>query len=70
MSQSPRHSALEAVANVAIGYGVALVSQIVVFAGLGVEASFRQNLAIGAWFTGVSLVRSYAVRRMFNRWHT
>lgn len=70
MSQSPRHSALEAVANVAIGYGVALVSQVAIFAYAGIPVSLRQNVVMGLWFTGVSLVRSYTVRRIFNRWHT
>lgn len=69
MSQPRHHSALEAVANVAIGYGVALVSQLVIFAALGIEATLRQNLTIGVWFTLISLARSYALRRMFNRWH-
>jgi len=40
------------------------------FAGIGsegVEASVSQNLAIGLYFTAISLVRSYVVRRAFNR---
>jgi len=68
-SQSRRHSALEAVANVAVGYGVALLSQLVIFALMGIDASLRQNVVIGLWFTAVSLVRSYALRRAFNWWH-
>lgn len=66
MSQSRRLSAVEAVANVAIGYGVALCAQIVVFPMFGMTVSLGDNLAIGAIFTAVSLVRSYAVRRLFN----
>lgn len=66
MSQSRRLSAAEAVANVAIGYGVALCAQTVVFPSFGMTVSLGDNLAIGAIFTVVSLVRSYAVRRLFN----
>lgn len=66
MSQSRRLSAVEAVANVAIGYGAALCAQIVVFPLFGMTVSLGDNLAIGAIFTAVSLVRSYAVRRLFN----
>lgn len=67
MSQSRTHSAIESVTNVAIGYGVALAGQIVVFPIVGVQASMSQNLVIGAAFTAISLVRSYVVRRVFNR---
>lgn len=66
MSQSRRLSAVEAVANVAIGYGVALCAQIAVFPLFGLHPSLGDNLAIGAVFTVVSLARSYAVRRLFN----
>jgi hypothetical protein len=66
MSQSRAHSAIEAAANVAIGYGVAVVSQIAILPMFGVHLPLVENLAIGAWFTAISLVRSYAVRRLFN----
>lgn len=68
MSQSRAHSLAESVANVAVGYGVAFASQILVFPLVGVEASIKQNLLIGAEFTAISLVRSYAPRRVFNRY--
>ena len=64
--QSRRASAVEAVANVAIGYSVAVLVQIAVFPLFGLHPGLGDNLAIGAVFTVVSLLRSYAVRRMFN----
>ena len=39
--------------------------QFVVFAWFLLHASFSENLAIGALFTGISLLRSYALRRLF-----
>lgn len=68
MSQSKRHSLVESLSNIAIGYGVALASQIVVFPFFGIRASLSDNIQIGAWFTVISLVRSYCVRRIFTRW--
>ena len=59
-------SAIEAVANVAIGYGVALAAQLAIFPMFGMVVSMGDNLMIGAAFTVVSLARSYAVRRLFN----
>jgi hypothetical protein len=58
-------SLLEAIANVAVGFGVAVLAQIVVFALFGLDVPFTDNILIGAIFTGVSIVRSYAVRRLF-----
>ena len=64
--QSRRASMIEAVANVAIGYFVAILSQLVVFPLFGIHIPLSANLWIGAWFTVISLVRSYALRRWFN----
>lgn len=66
MTQSRRHSAIESVANVAIGYGVAVGSQIVIFPMFGIHIPIGDNLLIGLWFTAISIVRSYALRRWFN----
>ena len=65
MRQSRLMSLVEAVANVAVGYGVAVVTQMLVFPLFGLTATLAQNLGIGAIFTAVSLVRSYALRRAF-----
>ena len=67
MIQSRTMSAAESVANVLIGYGIALITQVVVFDALAIPVSLQQNLCIGVVFTVVSLVRSYILRRFFNR---
>ena len=54
-------------ANVAVGYGIAVATQVAVFPLFGLHASLADNLAIGAVFTVVSLARSYVLRRVFNR---
>ena len=66
MTQSRRMSAVESIANVAVGYGVAIVTQVAVFPMFGLQASLGDNLAIGGIFTVVSIVRSYVLRRVFN----
>jgi hypothetical protein len=65
MKQSRQMSFVEAVANVAVGYGVAVATQIVVFPLFGLDVELSENLAIGCLFTGVSLIRSYVIRRLF-----
>jgi hypothetical protein len=68
MMQSPVMSFTEGVANVVIGYGVAVVVQIGLFPLFGFWPTIRQNLTLGAVFTGVSLLRSYLLRRLFEHW--
>ena len=67
--QSKKHSLLESIVNVAIGYGIAILSQIAIFPLFGIHIPLRDNLLIGVIFTIVSIVRSYALRRAFNWWH-
>ena len=66
--QLRRHSFAEACVNVAIGYSVALASQLVIFPLYGIHVGLGTNVAIGAWFTVISIARSYLLRRAFNRW--
>lgn len=61
-------SGVEAVTNVAVGYGVAVGTQLVVFPWFGLDVPMTDTLLIGAVFTVVSIVRSYALRRLFNGW--
>ncbi|MEZ0468487.1 hypothetical protein [Phaeobacter sp. SYSU ZJ3003] len=65
MKQSRLMSLVEAVANVIVGYGVAVVTQILIFPIFGLHTTLAQNLAMGGIFTGVSLIRSYLLRRAF-----
>ena len=67
MSQSRRLSIIEAVTNVVVGYALAVITQIVAFPWFGLQVSLGDNLAIGAVFVGVSLIRSFVLRRLFNR---
>lgn len=66
--QSRCQSLIEATTNVAVGYALAVLTQIVVFPWFGLQVPFRDNLAIGAMFVMISLLRSYALRRLFERW--
>lgn len=59
-------SLFESAVNIVIGYFVALLSQLLVFPMFGIDVPLSTNLWIGAWFTVISLVRSYVIRRWFN----
>lgn len=67
--QTKFQSFIESCLNIAIGYGVALATQLLVFPLYGMKVDISGNIQIGAIFTVVSLVRSYAIRRFFNWRH-
>ena len=65
MKQSRAMSFVEAIANVAVGYGVAVVTQVLILTVFGLHTTLAQNLQMGSIFTIVSLARSYVLRRLF-----
>ena len=65
MKQSRLMSLLESLANVLVGFGVAVITQMAVFPLFGLAVTVTENLLIGLIFTVVSIVRSYALRRGF-----
>jgi len=65
--QSRLHSFIEACTNITVGYIINIAINHIVFKSLGIPVSLQENLLIGAIFTGVSLTRTYCIRRCFNR---
>ncbi len=65
MKQSRLMSLVESVANVIVGYGVAVLTQILIFPIFGLHTTLAQNLKMGAIFTVMSIARSFALRRAF-----
>jgi hypothetical protein len=68
MKQTRVNSLIEALANVALGYGVNLMANFAIFPLFGWHITLRQNLLMGVFYTAVSITRSYAIRRWFNAW--
>lgn len=65
--QSRAGSAVEATANVAIGFLLAFVLQGLLYPVVGIATTPQTNLLIAAVFTLVSVIRSYLVRRVFEQ---
>jgi len=65
MKQTRLMSFVESVANVIVGYGVAVATQILIFPIFGLHTTLAQNLQMGLIFTGVSILRSFILRRLF-----
>jgi len=58
---------MESATNILIGYWCAVFTQLIVFPIMGIDVSLDKNLMIGLVFTLISLLRSYVIRRVFNR---
>lgn len=67
MIQSRTGSLLEAFTNVVAGYGLAVALQLLLFPAFGLHPTLGQSMKIGLSFTAMSVLRSYMVRRLFER---
>lgn len=65
--QSKLNSFIESLTNILIGYIVALMSQLAIFPLFDINIPLSDNLLIGLYFTLISLIRSYVIRRYFNK---
>lgn len=66
MAQTKTSSLVETLVNVSVGYVIAILSQMVLFPMFGMEISLVDNLIMGGFFTVISIIRGYALRRAFN----
>ena len=66
MSQTRTMSMVETITNVAIGLVVSFLSQVVIFKYCDISITLAQNLELTLYFTVVSVIRSYVLRRFFN----
>lgn len=59
-------SFIEACMNVLIGFFINFGANFIIFPLFGWELDLSTNLKVGAIYTAISIVRSYAIRRWFN----
>lgn len=64
--QSRRGSAVEALANVAAGLLVGWAANLAILPAFGFPVSPGAAAGMSAIYTAISLVRSFALRRLFN----
>jgi phosphate/sulfate permease len=65
MRQRRATSLIESILNCVIGVGVATAGQIIIFPFFDIHVSLFDTGLIALIFTGISIVRSYALRRLF-----
>lgn len=67
MLQTKRQSLIETLTNVAIGYLVSLIANLIVLPLFNYNISLTDGIYISIIFTVISIIRGYLVRRYFNR---
>lgn len=66
MSQTKLGSLAESGANIAVGFSINYVANLLIFPLFGMHISPGANFIMGLLYTGISLVRSFILRRYFN----
>ncbi len=66
MTQSKLGSLYEALMNIVIGFSINYLANLMIFPLFGFHISHAANFVMGCIYTGISLVRSYIIRRWFN----
>ena len=69
IGQTKTQSLTEAFINVAVGFGISLIATIIIFPIMDIESTTSKNLQITLFFTVISILRSYGLRRYFNNGH-
>ena len=64
--QSMRESMLEAWTNIAIGFGINWIANLVILPLAGLPVTAGEAFQIGVIFTSISVVRSFMIRRWYN----
>lgn len=64
--QTKIQSLIETLVGTGIGFCIALAAQFFITWWYDIEVSAAKNVWITVFFTGISILRGYAVRRFFN----
>jgi hypothetical protein len=67
MSQPRKYSFLEAITNTLTGLIISFLIQLAIYPILNIPVKLHQNIIITLVFTFASIVRSYILRRIFNK---
>lgn len=67
MSQTIKRSWCESWSNIFIGWIINFLANMIVFPLFGYELSIKKNILLGTVYTGISLLRSFCIRRWFNK---
>lgn len=65
--QTKKQSLFESLTNTLVGFVISYGSTFVIFPLMGFNSSASKNIIITLFFTAVSVIRGYVIRRLFNK---
>ena len=65
--QTKKQSLIESLTNTFIGFAVSFASTFFIFPIMGMKTSVGSNFVITIYFTVISILRGYVIRRYFNK---
>lgn len=69
MKQSRKDSWLEIATNTIVGFIISLGIQLVMYPMLDLEVTMGENISITLIFMSIGILRSYIIRRIFNKYN-
>jgi hypothetical protein len=64
--QTKFQSLIEVLVGTALGFIIAFCAQLWIMHHYAIQSTLQQDFFITLFFTGISILRGYAVRRLFN----
>lgn len=65
--QTVKNSFIESLINTLTGFIFSLMVQLTIFPFYNININFMDNIWITLWFTLASIIRSFIIRRFFNK---
>ena len=66
MTQTVKGSFVEAITNTVVGFVINYTANLLILPHIGCHLTLANNFAIGLLYTGIAVVRSFGLRRLFN----
>ncbi|MDB0603166.1 hypothetical protein PL373_18945 [Tenacibaculum maritimum] len=65
--QTKKQSFIESITNTTVGFCISLGATFIIFPIVGISSTGIKNIAVTLFFTVISIIRGYVIRRFFNK---
>lgn len=65
--QTKKQSLVEAITNTTVGFCISLLATFIIFPLVEIESTGTKNVIVTVFFTVISILRGYLIRRIFNK---
>lgn len=68
-TQSKKGSIAEVITSTCVGFIISYISSQVILPKFGYMITYKDTFYVTLWFTAISIIRSYTMRRLFNKYN-